>query len=86
VPRKCSICEAPDRAAIDAALATGGSLRATAARFGTSKSALDRHRGEQHAPPGGEAAPGTPLVAAGGPHSALVGEEVSRSHDTRHRL
>ncbi len=40
----CSICQHPELAAIDAALAAGGTLIPTSASFGVSKSALGRHR------------------------------------------
>lgn len=40
----CSICQHPELAAIDAALAAGGTLIPTSAGFGVSKSALGRHR------------------------------------------
>lgn len=40
----CGICSHPERAAIDAALVDGTSLRAIAGQYGTTKSALDRHR------------------------------------------
>lgn len=43
--RTCSICEAETRPAIEEALAAGEALRAISERFGTSKSALARHRG-----------------------------------------
>jgi len=49
VPQLCSVCTHPDRAAIDAALVAGGSLRDIAGRHGVSKSAVDRHR-DQHLP------------------------------------
>jgi transposase-like protein len=42
--KTCGICSHPERAAIDAALVEKGSLRAIAGQFGTTKSALDRHR------------------------------------------
>jgi hypothetical protein len=75
MPRNCTICASPDRTVIDDELAAGASLRSVAARFGTSKSALDRHRGEQHAAHGAEDRPDTAPAATGAPHSALVGED-----------
>jgi hypothetical protein len=42
--RTCTICNHPERAAIDAALVDGTSLRTIAGQSGTNKSALDRHR------------------------------------------
>ncbi len=42
--KSCGICSHPERAAIDAALIDGTSLRSIAGQFGTTKSALDRHR------------------------------------------
>lgn len=41
---RCSICNHPHSVAIDAALAAGGKLIATAATFEVSKSALHRHQ------------------------------------------
>lgn len=42
--KSCGICSHPERAAIDAAMVDGASLRAISGQYGTSKSALDRHR------------------------------------------
>jgi hypothetical protein len=42
--KTCGICSHPERAAIDAALVANTSLRAIAGQYGTTKSALDRHR------------------------------------------
>ncbi len=42
--RRCSICTHPERAEVDARLAAGASKRSIAARFGTSASAVQRHR------------------------------------------
>jgi len=44
MPRPCSICTHPKREAIETALSEGGSFRNVAARFGTSATALHRHR------------------------------------------
>lgn len=49
-PPICSICLRTDLAAIDAALAAGGTLIPTSAKFGVSKSALGRHRANCLAP------------------------------------
>jgi transposase len=46
MPRTCTVCSHPDRAAIDAALLEGASLRDIAGRFGTSKSTAERHKRE----------------------------------------
>lgn len=48
MPRACSVCTHPDLAALDEELAAGASLRYIAGRFGTSKSAVERHRTDQH--------------------------------------
>src|SRR5919108_4090225 len=45
MPRVCTICTHPARAAIDDGLKAGQPLRAVAGQFSLSKSALDRHRG-----------------------------------------
>jgi len=44
MPQSCSICIHPDRAAIDAALVRGESLRDIAGQHALSKSALARHK------------------------------------------
>jgi hypothetical protein len=44
MPRTCTICSNPNRPEIDGALISPDSLRAIAGRYGTSKSALERHR------------------------------------------
>jgi hypothetical protein len=44
MPPTCRTCRSPKRRAIDAALVAGTPSRDIAARFGTSKSALARHR------------------------------------------
>jgi hypothetical protein len=61
MPRVCSICTHPARAAIDNGLETGQSLRDIAAQFGFSKSAVDRHRGSH--PPAALAQEGADLKA-----------------------
>jgi len=45
MPRVCSVCTHQARVAIDNGLEAGQSLRAIAAQYGFSKSAVDRHRG-----------------------------------------
>jgi len=44
MPRTCTVCSHSRRSEIDTALVRPDSLRAIAGRFGTSKSALERHR------------------------------------------
>jgi hypothetical protein len=46
---RCTICTHPDREKIEQALITGQSFRAVAARFGTSATALFRHK-QDHLP------------------------------------
>jgi|SoiMetStandDraft_2_1073263.scaffolds.fasta_scaffold11612_5 hypothetical protein len=46
MPRPCSICTHPQRQAIDQALTAGEALRNMAPRFGTSVTALHRHKHE----------------------------------------
>jgi hypothetical protein len=48
MPRDCTVCTSPDLSRIDAALGSGCSYRSIAGRFGTSKSALERHRSQGH--------------------------------------
>jgi hypothetical protein len=47
MPRTCTICQHPQRAAIDKALVAGEPLRNIAEHFGTSTTALHRHK-EDH--------------------------------------
>jgi transposase len=47
MPRTCTICTHPERAAIDKALVDGQPYRDIAGRYGTSKTALQRHK-EDH--------------------------------------
>jgi hypothetical protein len=49
VPRRCTICTHPERAALDAALVAGTPLRKIAQRFRASPTALHRH--QAHLPP-----------------------------------
>ena len=46
MPRTCTICKHPDRERIERALLAGESYRHIAARFGTSSSALVRHKAD----------------------------------------
>ena len=46
MPRTCTICKHPDKQRIERALLAGESYRHIAARFGTSASALVRHRAD----------------------------------------
>ena len=50
MPQTCSICRNPQRDAIDAALIAGEALRSIAKRFGTSASAVFRHRNSDLSP------------------------------------
>jgi len=50
MPRRCTICDHPNREAIDQGLIAGQALRDIAGHFRLSKSALARHK-ESHAPP-----------------------------------
>ncbi len=44
MPQSCSLCRHPRRPEIDSALLAGQSFRDIAGRFGTSKSAVERHK------------------------------------------
>ena len=46
MPRACTVCTSPDRAAIDAALIGGGPFRGIARQFRVSDDAVSRHRAE----------------------------------------
>jgi len=46
MPRTCTVCANPQRAAIDAALVAGEAFRHIASRHGVSTGALQRHRAE----------------------------------------
>jgi len=46
MPRVCTICTHADRAALDTALVSGEPFRHVASRFGTSTTALQRHKSE----------------------------------------
>lgn len=67
----CSICSGPDREAIDAALRSGMSLRAVAARFGCSYSTIQRHARRTAV----EAATPSPAPAKGATAEIVVGPE-----------
>ena len=58
--RPCTICTHAERAAIEAGLEAGQPLREVAAEYGTSKTALHRHRHVHLAE--------RPLTAVGQPH------------------
>ena len=50
MPRACTVCASPERAAIDRALVSGEPVRAIASRYGTvGRMALQRHK-EDHLP------------------------------------
>ena len=46
MPRRCSVCDHPERAAIDAALVEGVSYRDIARQWGVSKDAVSRHKAD----------------------------------------
>jgi transposase-like protein len=46
VPRKCTVCDHPERHSIDEVLVTGAPYRSVAKRFGLSESAVYRHKTE----------------------------------------
>jgi hypothetical protein len=46
MPRPCSVCSHPERAAIDVSLVEGGTLRDVARQFGLSKDSAARHKAE----------------------------------------
>lgn len=50
MPRQCTVCSHPDRAAIDAALVEGHSDRAVARQHGLFKDAVGRHRAAHVSP------------------------------------
>jgi hypothetical protein len=50
MPRRCTVCDHPNRDTIDQALVAGQALRDIAGHYHLSKSALARHK-ENHAPP-----------------------------------
>src|SRR5687767_5637427 len=49
MPRRCTVCDHAERDAIDAALVAGEAYRNIAERFGTSTTALVRHK-DDHIP------------------------------------
>jgi transposase-like protein len=46
MPRRCTVCDDPERHAIDEVLVTGAPYRSVAKRFGLSESAVYRHKTE----------------------------------------
>ena len=46
MPRRCTVCDHPERNGIDQALVTGAPYRSVAKRFGLSESAVYRHKTE----------------------------------------
>ena len=74
VGRTCSICNHPDRAAIDKAIVTrSASLRTIADRYGVSKTALIRHR-DSHIPKLVQAAESARAMQAASSGAALIDE------------
>jgi hypothetical protein len=67
MPQTCTICRHAEREAIDAALLTAEPLRIIAARFGTSATALHRHKAA-HLP--------TRLALAQGAQEAAHGDDL----------
>jgi len=45
MPRSCTVCEHPDRGAVDRALAGGASNRSVASLYDVSEAAVRRHKG-----------------------------------------
>src|SRR3954447_23338990 len=46
MPRRCTVCDHPERHSIDEVLVAGASYRSVAKRFGLSESAVYRHKTE----------------------------------------
>jgi transposase len=46
MPRRCTVCDHPERNGIDQALVTGAPYRSVAKRFGLSESSVYRHKTE----------------------------------------
>jgi transposase-like protein len=46
MPRRCTVCDHPERHSIDEALVSGAPYRSVAKRFGLSESAVYRHKTE----------------------------------------
>jgi transposase-like protein len=46
MPRRCTVCDHPERQLIDEALVTGAPYRSVAKRFGLSESAIYRHKSD----------------------------------------
>jgi hypothetical protein len=81
MPRPCSLCQHPEREAIDQALAAKEPYRDIAARFGTSPAALHRHQQRHAQPPAGGVPLGAPTsaTAPAGAGPALV-DTAQRVH------
>lgn len=76
MPQRCKVCSRADRGAIDKALIDGRAFRNIAERFGTSATALHRHK-QEHIP--------TALVKARSAHEVTRGgtlmDQVSQVRD-----
>ena len=46
MPRRCTVCDHPERHSVDKALVSGAPYRSVARRFGLSESAVYRHKSE----------------------------------------
>ena len=46
MPRRCTVCDHPEKHRIDETLVTGAPYRSVAKRFGVSESAVYRHKSE----------------------------------------
>jgi len=64
MPRVCTICSHPERAAIDAALVSGEPMRGIARMFAVSEDALNRHKRDGHTVTALAKAAGAETVAA----------------------
>jgi transposase-like protein len=86
MPRPCSVCEHPDRQAIEQALATQEPYRRIATRYGTSPAALYRHQAHAQRPahtgPLGEQS----SDAAPDPRAAALLATAQRLHTTADHL
>jgi len=69
MPRVCTVCDHPERAAIDLALVGGEAFRDIAGRSGLAKSAIGRHRAD-HLP--------ATLADAAEPDKAAAGTDLLR--------
>jgi hypothetical protein len=50
MPRRCTVCDHPERHGIDESLVSGAPYRSVAKRFRLSESAVYRHKTQQHLP------------------------------------